>query len=1598
MFNRRIALSNALTSSLAFLALLFSSAGAARAVTNTPVPPVLVPYTVTVVAGNAQNSGSGYGGEGGIGTSATLNGPNALAVDSVGNLYIVDQGSSIIREVNAQTGLIETIAGVLPTKCTGVTCTASPGCADGVPALGNPVGSKVLGLVVDSFGNVYFSDYNYQGVWVVYRGGAQPANFITLVDPSGVNTAGGVKPGYMYHIAGLAVPKAGGCTGTSGLVDKVLATQASFHDPLQMGIDAAGNLYVQDYANNVVRVINTQATAQTFFGVTVQPGFIASVVGCNSKLTVACPTSTPPFGGPASGALYSTVLSAMTTDGYGNVYELDGKGATGGIYAGVAYAGGSALANLINLESSLTATAGDWYEVINSLTSLNAPADAVQAVPANGSNDIVLRPVSIAVDPYGNLYMMDYHWQSIYRVDVNSGMATRMNATATGGLAPSGTPAAVTGTPAAPTYCNGTSGPQTTDPYGDGCGLMNNKVSTSGTGYVTFDGAGNLYFSDTGDNIVRKASVDTVFPQTAVGASVSQIIQLHFDQSNLPVTTGSAPNYGTSSFKIVAGSGATTPSTEFTVSNATCSSYTIGTTVTTVGTTTTYASSGVPLDGSLECYVTVTFNPLAPGVRGAQLQATTTNGSVYPFALSGYATGSQLAVDGGIPTPLKLNKLGNATSVATDYAGNTYIADPTNSQIVLLPANLGTQGTVGTGLSQPQGVATDAAGNIYISDTGNNRVVKVAAQTGTQTVLTTNVSKPQGLAVDRLGNVYVADTGNARVVEIPAFNEFAPAPLLGFASAQTLKTPVAVAVDKSGNVYVADSGNTNGLIVFAPGGGDLQPGSGANLVTPATSIFSFGTASIQAPSGVAIDGGGDLYVSDSKGNAVFEFPAATGPGSEPFALNFPGLSGPGGIALDTSGNLYVADTNNSRILEDNRSNLSLNFGNVYLKQTPGVIPLTVTNIGTVPYKPVAPFAAVSGTNASEFSEADTCAASYFPLGTLTGGLHCSLTATFTPTIIGNGTASIAVQGGAANIALSGVGFLPQAVLTLSAAAPGGLITGQTATVTLTATQPAASNTPSGGQVTFSYTVNGVLTTLTPVTLPASGVVTFNLPPLLQGRKYVINASYNGDAFDSASTATALTFFVPGQPVTVTAASTTSVFGAAVPTPACTVSGILPADQATVTYSCSTPATSASFVGTYPITVTFAGGNYQNYGFPTVYNAGTTTPAVETVTPAPLTVAVANATTFYGAKPLTYTYTATGLVNGDTPVVTFTPAQSQGLVVGTYQIVPSVTIGGGGSIGNYNLTIQKGTLVITQAAVALTLNQPAPAVLPTALSSDTITITAGPPLSTSIGIPTGTITLLDVFTPLTSTGNGPTVTEPKVVLNLVNGVASYAPVDPTLGNHVYTFSYGGDSNFLPTDTSLTPSLLTVDLPDFTITSTTDPIQVAPGITPGGVATAPGEQAATPEIANVNIAPILGSTETVTLTCAVPASYITCTLTPASVTLTGKTTLVSVVAVSTPANLPLGSSTSQLQQKPRNIAFAFVSLGLLSLLPLCTRRRRLNYTRLLVLLFAVATLINVSGCGSNTVQFNIPIPAGPTQITITGTSGSISRSFVVPINIQ
>jgi sugar lactone lactonase YvrE len=179
------------------------------------------------------------------------------------------------------------------------------------------------------------------------------------------------------------------------------------------------------------------------------------------------------------------------------------------------------------------------------------------------------------------------------------------------------------------------------------------------------------------------------------------------------------------------------------------------------------------------------------------------------------------------------------SSVATDSNGNIYVLEfigavvrkITPAEDVTTLAGSGTAGFAdGTGTAasfgQAYGIATDAAGNIYVADSGNNRIRKItpggvvmplagSGQVGATDGAgsSASFSRPGGLTVDSDGNVYVADTGNSLLRKItPAgvVSTLAGQPGVlgaqnGIGAAATFKQPYGVTVDAAGNLYVADT-------------------------------------------------------------------------------------------------------------------------------------------------------------------------------------------------------------------------------------------------------------------------------------------------------------------------------------------------------------------------------------------------------------------------------------------------------------------------------------------------------------------------------------------------------------------------------------------------------------------------------------------------------------------------------------------------------------------------------------------------------------------------------------------------------------------------
>ena len=216
--------------------------------------------TITTVAGTL--SVAGYGGDGGPATQALLNNPQGIAVDGAGDLFIVDTGNYIVREVQAGTGVIRTIAGVPGVQ-------GYPGGEVTGPVSSTPATSFLFEqpeqVAVDSLGDVYITDvFSGNNLWRVDAVAQTIANIPTSgVPPGGIALDASDT---LYYTAGCIVYKqpqpasvnppgaiivagslAGGCgnngTGT-GPGDGGPATLGGLNAPVAVVVDGTGSLYI----------------------------------------------------------------------------------------------------------------------------------------------------------------------------------------------------------------------------------------------------------------------------------------------------------------------------------------------------------------------------------------------------------------------------------------------------------------------------------------------------------------------------------------------------------------------------------------------------------------------------------------------------------------------------------------------------------------------------------------------------------------------------------------------------------------------------------------------------------------------------------------------------------------------------------------------------------------------------------------------------------------------------------------------------------------------------------------------------------------------------------------------------------------------------------------------------------------------------------------------------------------------------------------------------------------------------------------------------------------------------------------------------------
>jgi uncharacterized protein (TIGR03437 family) len=379
--------------------------------------------------------------------------------------------------------------------------------------------------------------------------------------------------------------------------------------------------------------------------------------------------------------------------------------------------------------------------------------------------------------------------------------------------------------------------------------------------------------------------------------------------------------------------------------------------------------------------------------------------------------------DNGPAAQAEINRV---VGLATDPAGNVYLADQLNNVVrkvdtqgvITTFAGTGNAGFSGDGgpaaqaeLSGPLGVCVAPSGVIYVNDYGNERVRAIS----TSGIITTaagngsNVSSGDGgpaidagfvipirCAVDTSGNLFIVDQGASVVREVNGSGIISTYAGLngvisfsgdgGPATQAAFNNPTWVTVDASGNLYVTDQFNqrireidaATGIINTVAGNGTAAFAGDGGQAT---------SASLNYPGGVVVDPTGALFIVDDVNNRVREVSGGvintvagtgtagyTGDGGPPLQAE---LDSPFPVALDNAGNLYVGDGVYTNDATDNRVRVITGVAAV----APGV-PSIISVVSGASFQPgIVPnsWVAIYGTNLSTVTDYWTVIDGQFPI-------------------------------------------------------------------------------------------------------------------------------------------------------------------------------------------------------------------------------------------------------------------------------------------------------------------------------------------------------------------------------------------------------------------------------------------------------------------------------------------------------------------------------------------------------------------------------------------------------------------------------------------
>ncbi len=757
----------------------------------------------------------GLGNVDGAGEAARFCQPCAVALDAAGNLYVADYYNYAIRKV-APDGAVTTLAGSV----------GEPGGADGVGSAARF--DRPSGLAVDGAGVVYVAD-------------------------SGNHTVRRVTPdGAVSTLAGRA--------GEPGSADAT-GRDARFRSPLDVAVDGAGNVYVADAYNHVVRKITSAGAVSTLAGkVEIQNG---SAVGGFAD-------------GKGSAAKFRAPRG-VAVDGSGNVYVADTENALirkvapdgtvktlAGGAGSAGYANGTnGVARFSNPQGLCVDASGNVFvaDTGNLVIRKVSPAGSVSTV-TNGLARFPM-PRDVAVDKAGNLVVADNESQVIRVIAARGGVSVRAGCESRHGSTEGAAGVARFNRPAGlavdaqgwlTVADNFSQTLRRVSPDGVVTTLAGRAWSmggSDGTGTnATFfwpaglarDRAGNVYVADAGNHTVRKVTPAGAVATVAGAAGVSGYADGARGQARFA------------------------------------------------------GPSDVACDKAGTVYVADRANHAIRKVTPAG-EVTTLAGAAGKSGRADGVGGSAL--------------FNNPSGVAVDAVGNVYVADTGShtvrkivpgGEVTTLAGCAGVRGSAdGRGsvarFNGPSDLEADEAGNVYVADRDNHLIRRIAPDGGVTTLgglanamtctdglgVAARFAQPSGLALGADGALYVADACNNRIaVGVPCAVSRSVRPLA------TRRTAV------SAQAVPAERETAYRWEVFAgqPGQPGVDDGRGA-------------AARLSGPQGLALAADGALFVADSRAGAIRK--VSPDGGVTTVARAGAALRAPVALAVERGGSLVVVD-------------------------------------------------------------------------------------------------------------------------------------------------------------------------------------------------------------------------------------------------------------------------------------------------------------------------------------------------------------------------------------------------------------------------------------------------------------------------------------------------------------------------------------------------------------------------------------------------------------------------------------------------------------------------------------------------------------------